>query len=357
METIVCKLEHDGPAVDPASRERLDLRPDFWSEEELESLEKAGRILAEGGLVAFPTETVYGLGANALDPEAAAKIYEAKGRPSDNPLIVHIADVNSLFDLAEPVSEDALLLAEAFWPGPMTMILPKKDCIPDVTTGGLPTVAIRMPDSAAALELIRQAGCPVAAPSANLSGKPSPTRGDHVIHDMTGRIPMILWGRDCSVGIESTIIDLTQDTPAVLRPGFLTPSQLAEVLGREVTIDPAILDVPTPDLIPRAPGMKYKHYAPSAPMTIYRGSESAVREAIAKAKAEAEAEGKEAGVILFSPSAFEEAAKGLFADLREMDARGVDLILAGALQSDDERGFAIMNRMLKSAGYCVVDVE
>ncbi|MBE6036129.1 MAG: threonylcarbamoyl-AMP synthase [Clostridiales bacterium] len=357
METIVCKLEHDGPAVDPVSRERLDLAEGCWTEEEQGYLQKAGDILAAGGLVAFPTETVYGLGANALDPDAAAKIYEAKGRPSDNPLIVHIADVNSLFDLAEPVSEDALLLAEAFWPGPMTMILPKKDCIPDVTTGGLPTVAIRMPDSAAALELIRRAGCPVAAPSANLSGKPSPTHGEHVIHDMIGRIPMILWGRDCRVGIESTIIDLTQDTPAVLRPGFLTTAELAEVLGREVIVDPAILETPSPDLIPRAPGMKYKHYAPSAPMTIYRGSEDAVKQAIAEAKAAAEAEGKEAGIILFSPSAFEEAAHDLFADLREMDHRGVDLILAGALQSEDERGFAIMNRMLKSAGYHVVDVE
>jgi L-threonylcarbamoyladenylate synthase len=348
METAVFRFEHDMPVRNyPAPR---------WTGDEYRALERAAELIRNGELVAFPTETVYGLGGNALDPEAAGKIYAAKGRPSDNPLIVHIADCFEFYRLCSEVPDEAMALAETFWPGPLTMVLPKSFKVPDVTTGGLGTVAIRMPNSAVAYELIQLSGVPIAAPSANLSGRPSPTRGDHCVRDLDGRIPMILWGEDCKVGIESTIVDLTEETPAVLRPGIITPTQLSKALGREVIIDPAILGVPDKDLRPRAPGMKYRHYAPKAPMTIFQGEPDDVRRRIETEKAKAEAEGLTAGVILFSDDAFEEAARNLFADLRKMDDEGVDRIFAGALKQSDERGFAVMNRMLKSAGYNVIDV-
>jgi len=348
MQTITVKFEHDMPVRNfPAPR---------WTGDEYRALEQAAEYLRNGELVAFPTETVYGLGGNALDPDAAAKIYTAKGRPSDNPLIVHIADCFEFYRLCREVPDDAMLLAERFWPGPLTMVLPKSFKVPDVTTGGLDTVAIRMPNSAVAYEMIQLAGVPVAAPSANLSGRPSPTRGDHCVRDLDGRIAMILWGEDCKVGIESTIIDLTGETPAILRPGIITPTQLSKALGKDVIIDPAILGVTDQDLKPRAPGMKYRHYAPKAPMTIFQGAASDVRRRIAIEKEKAVAEGKKAGILLFSDDAFEEAARNLFADLRAMDDDGVDVIFAGALKQSDERGFAVMNRMLKSAGYNVIDV-
>lgn len=330
------------------------------NEEALRNIDVAGKILAEGGLVAFPTETVYGLGANAMNPAAAADIYLAKGRPSDNPLIVHIADISQLEKLASGQMEVALALAEAFWPGPLTMILPKQKCVPDVTTGGLNTVAVRMPQDAAALELIRRAGVPVAAPSANLSGRPSPTAGAHVIQDLFGRVDVILTGNDCRIGIESTILDLTGEKAVVLRPGLLTPEELGTVLGYIPEIDPGILKKPGSEEgqnpAPRAPGMKYKHYAPKAPMEIFSGDPRRVRQAIADKKAAAEAEGKAVGVILFEENAFERAAHDLFARLRDMDDRGVDLILAGAVNDRDSKGFALMNRMLKSAGYRITHV-
>ena len=348
METTVFKFEHDMPVRNfPAPR---------WTGDEYRALEKAAELLRRGELVAFPTETVYGLGGNALDPEAAGKIYAAKGRPSDNPLIVHIADCFEFYRLCSEVPDDAMTLAEKFWPGPLTMVLPKSFKVPDVTTGGLNTVAIRMPNSAVAYEMIQLAGVPIAAPSANLSGRPSPTRGDHCVKDLDGKIAMILWGEDCKVGIESTIVDLTQDVPAILRPGILTPTQISKALGKEVIIDPAILGVPDKNLRPRAPGMRYRHYAPKAPMTIFQGEPDDVRRRIETEKAKAEADGRSVGVLLFSDDAFEEAARNLFADLRAMDDEGVDVIFAGALKQSDERGFAVMNRMLKSAGYNVVDV-
>ena len=330
-----------------------------------------------GGLVAFPTETVYGLGGDALNPKAVENIYLAKGRPSDNPLIVHIADVGELDKLAERIPAGAFKLARAFWPGPLTMVLPKKAGVPCITTGGLSTVAVRMPDHPIALELIRSSGCPVAAPSANLSGRPSPTKGSHVAQDLKGRIPMILWGDDCRVGIESTVLDLTGETPLILRPGILTPTELEQVLRCHVGIDPAVLADPrkgadepnperafgheaglTPDLIPapKAPGMKYTHYAPKAAMIVYQGERSQVEKAIYQKKKEEEEDGKTVGVILFPEAALREAAHDFFGRLRDMDDQGTDLILAGALNEENEIGFAVMNRMLKSAGYHVIRV-
>lgn len=225
-------------------------------------MEKAGEILKSGGLVAFPTETVYGLGGDALNPEASAKIYAAKGRPSDNPLIVHIADMEALKVLASEVPEKAKLLADRFWPGPLTMIMPKSDAVPYATTGGLDTVAIRMPSHPTAYELIRSSGVYIAAPSANTSGRPSPTTAQHVYEDLNGRIDMIIDSGKVDIGLESTIVDLTGEIPTILRPGYITRAMLEEVVG-PVTIDKAILaEHEDPNLRPKAPGMKYKHYAP-----------------------------------------------------------------------------------------------
>ena len=241
METIIKKITH--------------------TEEDKKIYEQAGQILRAGGRVAFPTETVYGLGADALDAKASAKIYAAKGRPSDNPLIVHIADVNALYDLAKEVPDKALVLAEKFWPGPLTMILKKKDKVPDSITGGLGTVAIRMPSHPVAAELIRSSGVYIAAPSANTSGKPSPTRAEHVINDLSGRIDMIIQDDTVDIGVESTIIDLSEEVPTILRPGYITQAMFEEAIGKTI-IDPAIMGSLKEGVIPKAPGMKYKHYAP-----------------------------------------------------------------------------------------------
>lgn len=236
-----------------------------------EVMEKAGEILKSGGLVAFPTETVYGLGGDALNPEASAKIYAAKGRPSDNPLIVHIADMEALKVLASEVPEKAKLLADRFWPGPLTMIMPKSDAVPYATTGGLDTVAIRMPSHPTAYELIRSSGVYIAAPSANTSGRPSPTTAQHVYEDLNGRIDMIIDSGKVDIGLESTIVDLTGEIPTILRPGYITRAMLEEVVG-PVTIDKAILaEHEDPNLRPKAPGMKYKHYAPKGDLVIVEG--------------------------------------------------------------------------------------
>ena len=231
-----------------------------------EDIEIAAEILKSGGLVAFPTETVYGLGGDALMPEASKKIYAAKGRPSDNPLIVHIADIASVDDLAEEVPEKAKLLMEAFWPGPLTIILNKKESVPKETTGGLNTVAIRMPSHPAAMELIKKSGVYIAAPSANTSGRPSPTMAEHVADDLSGRIEAIIDGGLVGIGIESTIVDMTGEIPTILRPGYITKRMLEGIVG-EVEIDKAIIE-PDPNLRPKAPGMKYTHYAPAGTLTI-----------------------------------------------------------------------------------------
>jgi len=342
-----------------------------WDEEALKKVGVAAKLLKGGALVAFPTETVYGLGANAMDPAAVASIYEAKGRPSDNPLIVHVAELQQCKLLAEEWPETAQKLADAFWPGPLTMILPKRKEVPAVTTGGLSTVALRMPDHKVALELIRRSGCPVAAPSANLSGKPSPTTGRHVVEDMDGRVPLILIGEDCEVGIESTVLDLTGPVPMILRPGILTPEDLEKVLKIPVVFDPALYaripqgeeggntsfgeDNAAP--APKAPGMKYRHYAPKAEMLVVKGPAKALPQALSSLKKEKESQGRKVGVIFFEDGEFQEAARHFFARLRQLDEEGVDLILAGAMDDENSLGFAIMNRMLKSASYKVMEIE
>ena len=329
----------------------------------LAKIDEAAAILANGGLVAFPTETVYGLGANALDPEAVAKIFEAKGRPSDNPLIVHIARASNIGELTPALTPKIIRLIDNFWPGPLTIVLKKKSSVPDITTGGLDTVAIRMPDDPVALELIKKAGCPIAAPSANISGRPSPTKGEHVVTDLDGKIDAILIGNDCRVGIESTVLDLTGDIPTILRPGILTAENIEAAMGEKVIMDPAlnqrkenIEGEEDEELVPRAPGMKYTHYAPKAEMTIIEGQKDKVKSEIQRLKMLNERIGLKVGVILFEEKAFIEAAHEFFAKLRDMDDEGVDLILAGALSEQDGVGFAVMNRMMKSAGYNIAKV-
>ena len=332
-------------------------------DEALNKIDEAARILVNGGLVAFPTETVYGLGANAMDPEAVAKIYEAKGRPSDNPLIVHIARASNIGELTPTLTPRIIRLIDNFWPGPLTIVLKKKADVPDITTGGLDTVAIRMPDDPVALELIKKAGCPIAAPSANLSGRPSPTRGEHAVTDLDGKVDAILIGNDCRIGIESTVLDMTGAVPTILRPGILTAENIEAAIGETVVMDPALNQrKATSDedgdenLVPRAPGMKYTHYAPKAEMTIIEGQIDKVKKEIQRLKGLNEGLGLKVGVILFEEKAFIEAAHEFFAKLRDMDDDGVDLILAGALSEQDGVGFAVMNRMLKSAGYHIAKV-
>lgn len=318
-----------------------------------EDITVAGEILKGGGLVAFPTETVYGLGADAMDLLAVSKIYRAKGRPSDNPMIVHIAEKEWLKDLALEITPDMEKLMDAFWPGPMTMVVKRQPNIPDVTTGGLDTVGIRFPSNPVAQALIKAAGCPVAAPSANLSGKPSPTTSDHVIKDMKGRVDAIIKSGDCLHGIESTVIDMTGVIPMILRPGVITQSMLSDVLGKKVKLDPALNARLGENYQPRSPGMKYKHYAPQAEMKIYAGERPKVEDAINQEKNALEKEGKRVKVIVFDNEV--EAARDLFALLRAADDEGVDVILAASMP-EVGLGFSVMNRMLKSAGYNVTYV-
>ncbi len=332
-----------------------------------EDIRLAADIIRNGGLVAFPTETVYGLGANALDPEAVAKVYKAKGRPSDNPMIVHISEKADMRKLTDLMTPDMECLMDNCWPGPLTMVVPAKDIIPKVTTGGLDTVAVRMPSSEVARDLISESGVPIAAPSANLSGHPSPTTYQHCIDDLMGRVDAIVSGDDCKVGIESTVIDMTGETPMILRPGILTSEHLSEILGKDVIPDPSLLKKPqiskgsgdpitSDDFKPRSPGMKYKHYAPKAEMTIYKGEEDAVRSAI-KAKAEElRAEGRKVETIIYTDDESLKAAHEFFGRLRDCDKNGTDVILAAALHEKGV-GFSVMNRMFKSAGYNIIDLD
>ena len=341
-----------------------------------EDMKRAGALIAAGELVAFPTETVYGLGGDALAPDAAKKIYAAKGRPSDNPLIVHIADFAGLERVAREIPQEARLLADAFWPGPLTMIVWKNDSVPYATTGGMDTVAVRMPNHPVALSLIRESGCLIAAPSANASGRPSPTEAVHVAEDLSGKIPMILDGGPVGIGIESTIIDLTEEQPMVLRPGYITPQMLSEVIGREVIIDPGILAMDDTKR-PKAPGMKYKHYAPKADMVIVEGDEANVVAKIGELVTKQKAAGKRvaviasdetegryrmnfdaADVILSMGSRVDEdaIARHLYHILRECDEQNVDAIYSESF-STPRIGNAIMNRLLKAAGHQVIRAE
>lgn len=331
-------------------------------------MQEAGELLKAGALVAFPTETVYGLGANALDEKAAAKIYAAKGRPSDNPLIVHIADMESLDLITKEIPKAAVKLAEKFWPGPLTMVFQKSDAVPYGTTGGLDTVAVRMPSHPIALEMIRYGGGYIAAPSANTSGRPSPTLAEHVAEDMDGIIPMILDGGAVGIGIESTIVDLTEEIPTILRPGFITKEMLEEVVG-EVQIDKGLsADSKTP---PKAPGMKYRHYAPKADLIIIEGNAEAVVKKINALTEENEAKGICTGVIGTEESV-QNYRKGLvksigtradeltisshlYGILREFDESDVKIIYSESF-AEGAMGSAIMNRLLKAAGHKVIQV-
>lgn len=333
-----------------------------------EELMEAAEILRAGGLVAFPTETVYGLGANALDEQAARKIYAAKGRPSDNPLIAHISNIRELEPLVSEIPKAGRKLAEAFWPGPLTMVFPKSSIVPYGTTGGLDTVAIRMPSDPVANRLIALAGVPVAAPSANTSGRPSPTTAMHVWQDMNGKIEMIIDGGAVGIGVESTIVDVSDGAPVLLRPGAVTMEMLREVVG-DVAVDPAIQGPPAEGLRPKAPGMKYRHYAPKASLTLVEGDAGAVAETINRLTRKGQAEGRRVGVICTEETkdrycadilrsvgirAHEETiAHNLFAVLREFDDQQVDEIYSESF-SRDHLGQAIMNRLTKAAGYHVI---
>ena len=319
-----------------------------------EDIQQAAEIIKEGGLVAFPTETVYGLGADALNPEAVGKVYAAKGRPSDNPMIVHISSKNDLSHLTFEITDDIRKLMDAFWPGPLTMVVPAAPVVPRVTTGGLDTVAVRMPSDPVAAALITSSETPIAAPSANLSGRPSPTSARHVIDDLDGRIDAIIQGGDCQVGIESTVVDMTGAVPAVLRPGIITAERLSQALGKTVEIDPA-MNVKTADFKPKSPGMKYKHYAPKAEMIIYKGDREKVYLAMSEENLRRTGYGQKVEIIMYDDSEPEKAAREFFAKLRACDKAGVDVILAAAMREDGV-GFAVMNRMFKSAGYNIVEV-
>lgn len=337
----------------------------------IEQFEEASKVLNSGGLVAFPTETVYGLGGDGLNPLAAGKIYAAKGRPSDNPLIIHICDVSGLEVLCENVPDIAYKIAEKFWPGPLTMVLKKSSIVPKETTGGLDTVAIRFPDHKVALGLLEKSGVYIAAPSANTSGKPSPTLAQHVKHDLDGKIEYILDGGEVGIGIESTIIDLTSDVVTILRPGYITPAMLKEVVD-EVKFDDAILlENKDKGFTPKAPGMKYKHYAPSAQLTIVEGNVQDVVDKINAMVKNRCIDGAKCGIIATTQtkSLYEcdivkvigsrddelSISKGLYKTLREFDDMDVDYIYTESF-SDDEFGTSIMNRLLKAAGYHVVNV-
>lgn len=336
----------------------------------MEIIEKAGDILKEGGLVAFPTETVYGLGADALNEQAAKKIYAAKGRPSDNPLIVHIADMDALDRITEEMPEEAWKVAEAFWPGPLTMILKKSREVPAGATGGLETVAVRMPDHAIAQEVIRAGGGYIAAPSANTSGRPSPTEARHVAADLDGKINMILDGGTVEIGVESTILDMTVMPPMILRPGAVTKEMLEALVG-EVAVDKTLAD-PDSKRPPKAPGMKYRHYAPRAELVVVDGKMDAVVDEInrlAKEKADA---GCKVGVIgtqetvgryrtgdiksIGTRTDESTIASHLYGILREFDSDGVEFIYSEAFATDGI-GSAVMNRLLKAAGHRVIHVS
>ena len=324
----------------------------------------AGEIIRAGGLVAFPTETVYGLGASAFDAAAAKKIYAAKGRPSDNPLIVHVCGVEQISEVAREIPADARRVMDAFMPGPVTIILKRNDIIPNTMTAGLDTVAIRCPDNDTARRFIKAAGVPVAAPSANLSGKPSPTKAEHVIKDMIGRIDAVICGGSCEVGVESTIVDFSSDVPVILRPGAVTRTDL-EKIGVHALNDANILKEVSPDDVPKCPGTKYKHYAPDAQVIVVEGEKEAVQSKIKELLQECK--GKITGVLAMYGAEYDDAvilsagesnreyARNLFAALREFDELGADIVFAEFCERDGY-GAAVKNRLYKAASHNVIHV-
>ncbi len=326
-----------------------------------EEIACAGQILREGGLVAIPTETVYGLGANALDGRAVRKIFEAKGRPQDNPLIVHIADLEQLAPLIKQIPPSAKLLAEHFWPGPLTMIFEKADCIPPETSGGLDTVAVRFPSHPVAQAVIRAAGVPVAAPSANLSGKPSPTTARHVREDMDGKIEMVVDGGECSVGLESTVITLVGEHPVLLRPGGVTLEQIRALLP-DAQMDPAVEHKLEEGRRAASPGMKYKHYAPLARVILVEGSREqyigyvnskAGEDVWALCFAEDEDKLKVPALCYGREEDDLAQAKHLFDALRRFDELGAKTVYAHCPQRTGV-GLAVYNRLVRAAGFTIV---
>ena len=321
-------------------------------------LNNASNLINDGEIVSFPTETVYGLGADGLNPEACKKIFKAKGRPSDNPLILHISDKTMLYNLSDDITNEAKKLMDICWPGPLTMILKKSAKVPEIVSAGLDTVAIRMPKNKIALKLIELSNTPIAAPSANISGRPSPTIASDVMHDMDSRIPMILNGGDAQIGIESTVIDLSEDIPTILRPGFYTYEYLKNILPN-IKLDDALIDGKR---IPKSPGQKYKHYAPEAKVEVYVGNK-AYEKMLDKASAYKKQDLK-VGILAFEESIekFNEyytlslgnkddlstMSHVLFTYLRKMDSKEMDIIIAEGVE-DNNLGKSIMNRMKKSA--------
>ena len=326
--------------------------------------DEAARIIRDGGLLGIPTETVYGLGANALNADACRRIYEAKGRPQDNPLIIHIPEAAWLERYCREVPAAAYRLAEAFWPGPLTMILPRREIVPLRTTGGLDTVGVRCPNHPVTLEIIRRSGVPIAAPSGNLSGRPSPTTAAHMLEDMKGRIDAVVDGGPCGVGVESTIIDLTCTPPRLLRPGGLPLESLRAVLG-EVAVDKAVVSKLAEGEKPRAPGMAYRHYAPKAPVTVVAGDPAA-----SAAYIRDHLTGR-SGVICFreytglfdghivhnlgSQTDKAEQARRVFDALRTFDETDVAEIWAQCPDSQG-LGLAVENRLKKAAGFHVIQL-
>ncbi len=327
--------------------------------------ETAAAILRSGGLVALPTETVYGLGANGLNEEAVAKIFAAKGRPQDNPLILHVAEAADMEQYCKNIPEAAYLLAEKFWPGPLTLVLEAKDCVPLSTRAGLPSVAVRCPDNAITRRIIRLAAVPIAAPSANISGKPSTTSADHVRHDHDGRIEAIVDDGPCRVGVESTIVDLTENPPRLLRPGGITPEQLTQVLG-ELTVDKAVTAQIDQDAVVKAPGMKYRHYAPECEIRIISGSREKAAAYIHRHFAPGDR------VLCFAeelplyadchPLAYgaesdpESLSAGLFAALRVLDDPSVNRVFARCPVGGGV-SYAVQNRLKKAAAFHIIDAE
>ena len=325
----------------------------------------AANIIKTGGLVAIPTETVYGLGADGLNPDAVAKIFAAKGRPQDNPLILHLAQAADMDKYCHSIPEAAWLLAEKFWPGPLTMVLPARDCVPKCTTAGLPTVAVRCPDSQITRRIIALSGVPIAAPSANISGKPSTTTAQHVLHDHKGKIELIVDGGPCRVGVESTIVDLTEERPRLLRPGGITPEQLMEVLG-DLVVDKAVTAQIDKDAVVKAPGMKYRHYAPACQVMIVSGSREKAAQYIRNHFQPGDrvlcfqeelplyqdcnplSYGKEADV--------ETLSAGLFDALRQLDDPAVHRVFARCPVGGGI-AYAVQNRLKKAAAFHIIDAE
>ena len=323
------------------------------------------QIIKDGGLVAIPTETVYGLGANGLDENAVAKIFAAKGRPQDNPLILHVADVAEIEKFCKDIPSSAYALAEAFWPGPLTMVLPARNTVPKCTTAGLPTVAVRCPDCDVTRNIIRLSGVPIAAPSANISGKPSTTTAEHVLHDHNGKIDAIVDGGPCRVGVESTIVDLTEERPRLLRPGGITPEQLLAVLG-DLVVDKAVTAQIDKDAVVKAPGMKYKHYAPQSEVVIVAGTREKAAAYIRRHFRQGDrvlcfeeelplyegcaplSYGKESDVSTLSA--------GLFAALRQLDDASISKVYARCPEGGGV-AYAVQNRLKKAAAFHIINAE